>query len=142
MTTPIAAVAVVPTTQSTGTAATSQSSSQTLLDPQAFLQLLVAQLQYQDPSSPVDTSTFMNQTATLSQVQTMNSMSSSLESMMPLQQMQSGTAMLGKSVSYTDPTGATETGVVTGVSSLAGKVTVKVGAVDVALSTITEIHAG
>jgi len=43
----------------------------TQLSSQAFLQLLVAQLQYQDPSKPVDTSSFMNETATLTQVQTM-----------------------------------------------------------------------
>src|SRR5947209_8280119 len=43
-----------PTMSSSGAADNTQLSSQ------AFLQLLVAQLQYQDPSSPVDTSSFMN----------------------------------------------------------------------------------
>ena len=39
---------------------TSNSADQTQLDSKAFLQLLIAQLQYQDPSKPVDTSSFMN----------------------------------------------------------------------------------
>ena len=59
-----------------------------MLDPQAFLQLLVAQLKYQDPTNPVDTSSFMNQTAMLSQVQTMNSMQSTLSSLVSSQQAQ------------------------------------------------------
>ncbi len=140
MTDPIAAVGVVPTASTTAAQSTS-TTSKPLLDPQAFLQVLVAQLQYQDPTTPVDTAAFMNQTATLSQVQTMNTMSSTLESLMHMQQVQAGTAMLGKSVTYTDPTGATHTGVVSGVSGAGTDVTVKVGTVDVALSTITEIQA-
>jgi flagellar basal-body rod modification protein FlgD len=139
MTSPIAAVGIVPT--STSTAATqAASSSKSLLDPQAFLQLLVAQLQYQDPSSPVDTSTFMNQTATLSQVQTMNSMSSSLESLMHMQQVQAATSMLGKSVTFTDSAGTTHTGVVSGVSGASSNVTLTVGNASVGLDTVTEIH--
>ena len=140
MTNPIGAIGIVPTTTPTTTATPGQQlGNSSLLDPQAFLQLLVAQLKYQDPSSPVDTSTFMNQTATLSQVQTMNTMSSTLESLMHMQQVQAGTSMLGKEVTYTDPTGATHTGVVSGVSGASSNVTVKVGNADVGLDTITEI---
>src|SRR5918912_2041525 len=103
MTSPIDGVTgVVTTTAPPGATAASGSKSQALLDPQAFLRLLVAQLQYQDPSSPVDTSAFLNQTAQLSQVQTMNSMSSTLTSLATAQQTQAATGMIGKEVTYID----------------------------------------
>lgn len=129
---------VSPTAPTAGTDGTTSSTMSTL-DPQAFLQLLVAQLKYQDPSSPVDTSTFMQQTATLSQVQTMNTMSQSLTSLIQMSQMQAGTAMLGKSVTYTDSAGASHTGMVSGVSNAAGAVTLQIGNLDVALSAVTSI---
>src|ERR1700712_439901 len=90
----------------------SSTSSGSLLDPQAFLKLLVAQLQYQDPTNPVNTSDFMNQTATLSQVQTMTSMSTALASMSAAQSAQEATAMIGRSVTYTNAAGLSATGVV------------------------------
>ena len=110
------------------------------LDPQAFLQLLVAQLKYQDPSSPVDTSTFMQQTATLSQVQTMNTMSQSLTSLIQMSQMQAGTEMLGKSVTYTDSDGTRPTPAWS-VASPAPRAAspLQVGNLDVALSSVTTI---
>jgi flagellar basal-body rod modification protein FlgD len=127
-------------TGSTGTGSTSSSSSdKSLLDPQAFLQLLVAQLQYQDPTSPVDTSAFLNQTATLSQVQSTTSMQETLSSLLGAQQAQSATAMIGKQVTYTDSSGATAHGVVTAASLFAGGATVQIGDTTVPLSSVTEV---
>jgi len=139
MTAPIGAVGTVPTTTTTA-AAQQAANTAPLLDPQAFLQLLVAQLQYQDPSEPVDTSAFMQQTATLSQVQTMTSMSDSLEALMHMQQVQAATTMLGKEVTFTDSAGATHTGVVTSVAGASSNVTLQVGNASVGLDTVSEIH--
>jgi flagellar basal-body rod modification protein FlgD len=136
MTSPIDAVtanSTVPTTTPTGTSA---SSSNSLLDPQAFLQLLVAQLQYQDPTNPVDTSSFMNQTAMLSQVQTMNSMSTTLSSLMTAQQAQSATGLLGKQVTYLDANGMRATGVVSAANLLSSGATLQVGSDTIALSSV------
>lgn len=108
------------------------------IDPQAFLKLLVAQLQYQDPTSPVDTSSFMNQTATLSQVQTMTSMSSTLTALAQSQQAQSATSMIGKQVTYQDA-GGTGTGIVTSVSLLPSGATLQVGSATVPLSGVTTV---
>src|SRR6202012_5053061 len=99
-------------------AANTSSTSNSVLDPQAFLQLLVAQLQYQDPTNPVDPSTFMNQTAMLSQVQTMNSMSTTLSSLVSAEQSQQATSMLGQQVTYTDANGVSATGLVSSVALL------------------------
>ena len=147
MTTSIAGVGGVtttPTTATTATTATTTASSQSsgmTLDPQAFLQLLVAQLQYQDPTSPVDTSTFMNQTAMLSQVQTMNGMSTTLNSLVASQQGQAATSMIGKSVTFVDATGATGSGVVTGASLGTTGASVEVGNQYVPITNIREVKA-
>ena len=50
----------------------STSKSQTEEDSDMFMRLMIAQLQNQDPSSPADTSDFMQQIATMSQVESIN----------------------------------------------------------------------
>jgi flagellar basal-body rod modification protein FlgD len=128
-------------TGDSGSDVTTGAKNKPLLDPQAFLQLLVAQLQYQDPTKPVDTSAFLNQTATLTQVQSMTSMTDTLTSMLGAQQAQSATAMIGKQVTYTDAEGQLAHGVVTAAALHSGGATVQIGDVSVPLSSITEISA-
>ncbi len=144
MTTPVSGVGAVGTlATSTAPAASTVSSTDNneLLNPQAFLQLLVAQLQYQDPTNPVDTSSFMNQTAMLSQVQTMNSMSSTLASLSNAQQGQEATSMIGKQVTYTNAAGLNATGVVTSANLLAAGATLQVGSDTVPLANISQVSA-
>ena len=137
MTTPVSAVS----TTGVPTGTTPSSTDRTTLDPQAFLQLLVAQLQYQDPSNPVDTSAFMQQTATLSQVQTMNAMSSTLTSLLGAQQAQAATEMIGKTVTYVDPSGLQKSGVVDSAALLSTGATLSVGGVDVPLTDVLGVSA-
>lgn len=115
------------TSQTGQTGSTTSSTDQSLLDPQAFLQLLVAQLQYQDPTNPADTSSFLTQTATLTQVQSMDSMTSTLASLLAAQQTQSATALIGKQVTYTDPSGTEQHGLVSAVTLSGGIATLQVG---------------
>jgi flagellar basal-body rod modification protein FlgD len=143
MTTPVSGVngvnGVITTTPPAGAGA-STSMAQSLLDPQAFLQLLVAQLKYQDPASPTDTSAFMNQTAQLSQVQTMNSMSTTLTSLATAQQTQAATGMIGKEVTYLDAGGIQKKGVVDAASLQGGTATVTVGGTSVSLDKVLEVR--
>jgi flagellar basal-body rod modification protein FlgD len=119
----------------------SSSSSNSVLDPQAFLKLLVAQLQYQDPTNPVSTSDFMNQTATLSEVQTMASMQSSLSALSSAQNAQEATAMIGKQVTYTNAAGQTANGVVSSTQLLASGPYLQVGNDVVALAKVSQVSA-
>jgi flagellar basal-body rod modification protein FlgD len=123
-----------PTTSSTATDPTQLSSK-------AFLQLLVAQLQYQDPSKPVDTSQFMNETATLTQVQTMEANSKATAEMLATQQAQTASSMVGRSVNYLDSSGKTATGVVSAATISATPPTLRIGTADVGLSQITQVLA-
>ncbi|WP_375492590.1 flagellar hook assembly protein FlgD [uncultured Jatrophihabitans sp.] len=144
MTSPISSVsATAGTVPTTATVAASQSDSANsmALDPKAFLQLLVAQLKYQDPSSPMDTASFMNQTATLSQVQTMNSMSTTLSSLAGAQQEQAATDLIGKQITYLDANGMSKSGVVDSASLTSGAATLHVGTDAVALSGVLGVAA-
>jgi flagellar basal-body rod modification protein FlgD len=107
-----------------------------MFDSEMFLNLLVAQLKYQDPTNPVDTSNFMNQTAMLSQVQTMNTMSDTLSDMMAAQQAASATSMIGKAISFVNPSGQQVTGMVDGVSFHSGTAMLHVGDLAVPLAGV------
>lgn len=140
MTTPLPAVGTVdptaPPPPNVGSAA-----DRGQLDPQAFLQLLVAQLQYQDPSSPVDTSAFMQQTAMLSQVQSMNSMLTSLKNLTQAQNAQEATALVGRTVTYADTSGVQHTGAVQSASLTAPTPTLTIGGAQVPLTSVLEVTA-
>jgi flagellar basal-body rod modification protein FlgD len=147
MTSPISSIGAtpgtVPTAEAVAQGATTQSGSSSstagALDPQAFLQLLVAQLKYQDPSSPMDTSTFMTQTATLSQVQSMTSMQTTLTSLASAQQSQAATDLIGKTVTFVDASGNRGSGVVDSASLASSGATVSVGNVSVPLSSVVQV---
>ncbi len=58
-----------PISQVLGQPTTGASGPKNELDKDAFLKLLVAQLRYQDPTAPMDTSAFMAQTSQLTSVE-------------------------------------------------------------------------
>ena len=80
-----------------------------------FLQLLVAQMRYQDPSNPTSSSEFMAQTATFTQVEKLEQLATQNASLLTMQRALSAGAMVGHTVSYTDTDGATKTGTVSAV---------------------------
>lgn len=80
-----------------------------------FLQLLVAQMRYQDPDNPASASDMMNQTAMFSQVQTMQQMVQQNTEMLALQRALQAGSLAGHVVSYTDTDGTTKAGIVRSV---------------------------
>src|ERR1700760_2637068 len=103
MTTPISSLPVATITSTAPDASTIASTAdQSQLSSQQFLQLLVAQLQYQDPSHPVDNSTLMSETATLNQIQTMQPLSQASTDQMQAEQQQTAAGMVGRTVTYLD----------------------------------------
>ena len=80
-----------------------------------FLKLLVAQMRYQDPSKPVDSSQMMAQTATFSQVEKLEQLATQSAAMLVLQEASTAGSLVGRTVTYTDAQGAEVTGKVTAV---------------------------
>jgi flagellar hook assembly protein FlgD len=66
----------------TGTATTATATkSTTMIDKNAFLNLLVSQLKYQDPMDPMKADQFMSQLAQMTQVEQLQNISDSLQTM-------------------------------------------------------------
>jgi flagellar basal-body rod modification protein FlgD len=108
-----------------------------------FLKLLVAQMRYQDPSNPVDSSQMMAQTATFSQVEKLEQLVTQNASMLVLQESATAGALVGRTATYTDTTGASVTGTVSSVrlASRNNEAIAVIGGVDVQVGRITEISA-
>ena len=111
------------------------------LSSKAFLQLLVAQLQYQDPSKPVDTSSLMSETATLTQVQTSEQTAQVSLDMLAAQRAQTASSLVGHTVSYTGADGQLVTGYVSAATISTATPTLKIGTADVTLSQIQQVLA-
>ena len=86
-----------------------------------FLKLLVAQMRYQDPSKPVDSSQMIAQTATFTQVEKLEQLATQSATALVLQEHAAAGAMVGRQVTYTDTNGATVTGLVSSVRLASGK---------------------
>ncbi|MBG0826076.1 flagellar hook capping protein [Planomonospora sp. ID91781] len=136
MTTISGAVSTGATTTATSAAATSSGNSR--LDKDTFLKLLVAQMRYQDPSNPTDTSAFMSQTAQFTEVERMEELVKQQGELLAAQLQLSASSLVGKTVGYTGPDGTDAVGVVTS-ASFGSSPTLRVGNTDVPLSSVKEV---
>ena len=88
---PIGSFTPTPTTTTTSTTSTTGSSD---LGKDTFLKLLVAQLKYQDPDKPADSSQFLAQTAQFSLVEKMEDLAKSQATLASSSQLSSATALV------------------------------------------------
>ncbi|MDF0492618.1 flagellar hook assembly protein FlgD [Bradyrhizobium yuanmingense] len=98
---------------STDTNSTTTSNS---VDYNTFLQLLIAQMKNQDPTNPMDTAQYMSQFAQLSTVEQAMQTNAKLDALLSSQSLSQANGLIGKTVSFTDSTGATFSGKVVSVS--------------------------
>jgi len=120
------------TTTGTGTTGNAE------LGKDAFLNLLVAQLKYQDPSSPTDSSQFMAQTAQFTMVEKLEELAKSQSAMVNAQNLASATSLVGRRITWTEGT-ASKTGVVTAVTMNNGTAQLAVGDLTVDLAAVTKV---
>ena len=108
-----------------------------------FLQLLVAEMTYQDPSNPMSSSDMMAQTATLTQTQSLQQIATQNTQLLALQRSLSAGALVGRTVSYTATDGSTQTGTVTAVSidTSQNTSTAQIGGTAVDVGRITQVSA-
>ena len=107
---------------------------------EVFMRLLVAQMRYQDPSKPVDSSQMMAQTATFTQVEKLEQLAAQNAAMLVLQEASTAGAMVGRTAIYTDANGASVTGRITAVRLAQGdqEAVAVIGGKDVPVGRITE----
>lgn len=70
-----------------------------------FMQLLLAQLESQDPLSPVNSDQFVSQLAQLTSVSNLEKLNTNFESLIGQQDVATGAALLGKETSVEDSSG-------------------------------------
>ena len=119
-------------------ASSPQPSALGALDGNAFLKLMIAQLQYQNPFQPMDTTAMMQQTSALTSVQTLQDLSALQKTMLGMQEAATANGFIGKQVTATDASGATLTGVVGNVTYTATGPLLNVGGTDVPIADITQ----
>lgn len=112
------------------------------LDSAAFLNLLVTQLQHQDPLEPMDQSEFISQLAQLQAVQEAIELNDNVQQLLGLQTWTHALGLLGRHVTAIDPaTGQAVEGPVEGIDFGAGPPGIIVDGLRVGLEDILVIHA-
>jgi flagellar basal-body rod modification protein FlgD len=133
-------VTTTPATTAPTGGATDQVDAQTTLGKDAFLKLLVAQLRYQNPMEPVDSSQFMAQTAQFSMVEKLEAMAAQTDALVAGEASQRAAGLLGRQITYLDGNGAAQSGVVTGTRlGSDGPVLLLADKTEVPLSGVTEV---
>ena len=104
-----------------------------------FLKLLVAQMKYQDPSKPADSSQLMAQSAQLSMVEKLEQLSTQTTAMLNATNSSAATGMLGRKIVASDSTGKDITGIVTGMRITTEGPVLKIGNAEVAYDQVKEV---
>jgi flagellar basal-body rod modification protein FlgD len=76
--------------------------SKTAVDYQSFLKLLIAQMKNQDPTQPMDSTQYVAQLATFSQVEQSVQMNTKLDSILQSSALSQADALIGHSVTSAD----------------------------------------
>jgi flagellar basal-body rod modification protein FlgD len=101
--TAIPPTATLPTTTPTSSSTDSTSSStngNNQINENTFLQLLVAQMKYQDPLSPTDSTQFLTQTAQFTEVSTLQQIEADQQSIQHTNELLAASGMVGRGVTY------------------------------------------
>ena len=108
-------------------------------DKDMFLQLLVTQLRYQDPTNPTDSSQFLAQTAQFSALEAMQDVSEKTSALLTAQMSFGAAALVGRTATYLDSAGKSVTGVVDSVAYSADGPQLSIGGASVPLGQVTSV---
>lgn len=123
-------------------AGSGSSSSPGGLSQSDFLQMLVSELENQNPLSPMSTSDYVDQMSTLSEVSAIEEMTQGLSSLFALTSSEAATGLLGQTVTVTPQGGTAVTGTVTGITASASGPLLTIGGSSYALSDVTQVTTG
>lgn len=134
---------LAPTSAATSSALGGQSTTTSidpLLDKNAFLKLMMTQLQHQDPLNPSDPSQYLGQLAEMTTVEQETNISQSTQQMATAASDNTSLALLGHTVTYLDASGNTVSGLVQKVSFTSSGPSLTVnGAAGIDPSSVNEV---
>lgn len=105
-------------------------------DKEVFLALLVAQMRYQDPTAPMDTSDMMAQSTQLASMEQLTAVADTSRESFALQMRVAALALVGQEVAYLDADGVAQRGVVDEVSFETAVPTVRIGDITLPLDAV------
>jgi flagellar basal-body rod modification protein FlgD len=131
-------------TSSSGSAASTTSSSTSNNPLQSvtvgdFTQMLVTELQNQDPTQPMSNTDLMNQVSQIQSIESNQQLTSTLQSVALGQSIASAGNLIGRTVAGLDAQGNQVNGTVSSVSISAGSATLNVGSSALPLNNVTQI---
>ena len=106
----------------------------------AFLKLLVAQLKYQNPLSPMDGTQFISQTAQLTMTEKLQELSKLSETTVLDANRRTASELVGKIISYDNGTNVVD-GIVTSARMNGGNPILMIGRTEVPLGSVLEVRA-
>jgi flagellar basal-body rod modification protein FlgD len=107
-----------------------------------FLQLLVTQLQNQDPFNPITDQEFITQLTSLSTLQGIEQLNASFAQILRLQQLTNGASLLGKTVEYElSSSDTTQVGIVDSVRVQNSTFVLQIGTDEVKLDQIISVRS-
>lgn len=109
------------------------------LDSDAFLQLLVAQMRYQNPMEPTDGTAMLQQTAQFTTVETLQSISELQGQLARMQQVSLAVDVVGKEVTAFDADGSALTGTVDGVRFTADGAMLQIEGIEVLMENVVSV---
>ena len=131
------------TSTGTGTSATDSTSATQTLGESDFLQLLVTELQNQDPLNPVHNKEFIAELAQFSSLEQMQNMNTSFQTLLTqqsLSQLNFAVNLVNHNIVGTDSSGNQVTGAVTNIDYSSGNTSVVVNNTSVSLANIIKIY--
>jgi flagellar basal-body rod modification protein FlgD len=106
--------------QSATSGSSSSASPPTTVDYNQFLQLLIAQMKNQDPTSPTDMSQYMSQFAQMSSVEQAIQTNTKLDTLLSSSALSQAENLIGRTASFTDTNGRDTTGKILAVRIIQG----------------------
>lgn len=137
--------AVMPSVSSTTASTAGESPATTGSDERmgigrdAFMQLLLAQMRYQDPLNPMEDRDFIAQLAQLNTLEQLEQLNESLADFMGQQNLLRGAELIGKTIRGATAEGEYVEGVVAAVRTVGADVMVSLGDKDVPLKDVTQV---
>ena len=129
------------TTATTGVTSAQRSNTDVLRDIELddFLQLMIAELQNQDPLNPLENNEILQQVSQIREIGATNQLNETLAAVLFGQNVTNASSLIGKEITALDSTGDNVEGTVDKVTIAEGNVTVHLGERTVELKNVREI---
>ena len=121
----IASTLPTPTSSTTSSSASTGEGGWASLQPSDFIQMMVTQLQNQDPTQPTSNEEILQQISQIGQLQSTDTLQTDLSQMVLQDSISSAGNLIGKTVQGVDSTGNTSSGIVNSVQVSNGAVSLQ-----------------